>query len=79
MWKRIKKNWSQVRPLIQITAISAAWLTALSRVVDYVHRETDVLAGAILGILVAIGFAYYIGKGYFKINKSEIDFDDIYN
>jgi phosphatidate phosphatase len=38
-----------VKPLIQLAAFSAAFVTALSRISDYHHRGTDVIGGASLG------------------------------
>ena len=54
-------------------------MTCLSRVIDYWHRGSDVLTGAILGASLAIGFAYFIGRGYLRQNKKEVDFDETQN
>ena len=39
-----------VRPLIQLTALTAAWFTGLSRITDNMHHPSDVLCGFVLGI-----------------------------
>lgn len=41
-----------IKPLIQLAAFSAAFVTALSRISDYHHRGTDVIGGAVLGKLL---------------------------
>jgi hypothetical protein len=38
---------------------------------------SDVIAGAVLGGFIAICFAHFIGKGYLRQNKEEVDFDEI--
>ena len=37
---------------------------------------SDVIGGAILGALIAISFAYWIGRDYFSKDKLETDFDE---
>lgn len=60
-----------------MTAISAAWITCLSRIVDYHHRGSDVLGGVVLGVLVALAFTLVFGKilWAFGNRKKEVDFD----
>ena len=43
-----------LKHLIQFILISMAWYTCLSRVMDFKHHPTDVLAGAILGTVIAL-------------------------
>jgi phosphatidate phosphatase len=43
-----------LKHFIQLIFIAAALFTALSRISDYKHHPTDVLAGSILGTAVAI-------------------------
>ena len=38
-----------IKPLIQLAALIAAFVTCLSRISDYHHRGSDVIGGAILG------------------------------
>lgn len=40
-----------IKPLIQLAAFAAAFVTVLSRISDYHHRGTDVLGGSALGLL----------------------------
>ena len=67
----------KVKPLLQVAAISAAWTTCLSRIVDYHHRGTDVLGGAILGAFIAIVFTCYFGRVLWEFNRKnkKSDFD----
>ena len=57
--------------------MSAAWVTCLSRIVDYYHRGSDVIGGAILGALVAIVFSFYFGRVLWEFDrkKKKSDFD----
>lgn len=48
------------RTVIQVALLCLAWYTALSRVSDYKHHWSDVLAGAASGYLVAIVVAWGI-------------------
>ena len=38
-----------LKPLIQMTAFIAAYVTCMSRVSDYHHRGSDVIGGGVLG------------------------------
>ena len=43
-----------LRPFLQFLFIMIAWYTALSRVSDYKHHWSDVLAGTVIGSLTAV-------------------------
>jgi phosphatidate phosphatase len=49
-WKRSKLP----KHLLQFLAVMAAWATALTRVSDYMHHWSDVLAGMAFGTLFGI-------------------------
>lgn len=51
-----RMNWSGsklFRPTIQITALMLTWYTGLSRITDYKHHWSDVLAGFFIGCTAA--------------------------
>jgi len=48
------KRMHYVKSIVQLCAFIAAWHTAMSRVSDFKHHYTDVMAGAAIGISVAI-------------------------
>ena len=50
-----------------IPALALAVLIAFSRMYLYVHYPTDVIAGAILGIAVAVFAKFIVDKAYLKI------------
>ncbi|OAD58445.1 Putative phosphatidate phosphatase [Eufriesea mexicana] len=43
-----------LKHLLQLACLIMAWFTALSRVSDYKHHWSDVLAGATLGTIIAL-------------------------
>lgn len=43
-----------IKSILQLIAFIAAWHTCMSRVSDFKHHYTDVMAGATIGISVAI-------------------------
>ena len=51
-----------IKPLIQLCAFSAAFVTMLSRVSDYHHRGSDVIGGTFLGCIVALFVTFVVGK-----------------
>lgn len=62
------------RTVVQVALLSLAWYTALSRVSDYKHHWSDVLAGSAEGYLVAIVVAWGIAplfnpKGLVKLTE----------
>lgn len=51
-----------IKPIIQLIAFIAAWHTCMSRVSDFKHHYTDVIAGACIGFSVAIFVSLITGK-----------------
>lgn len=51
-----------LRHLLQFLFLSMAWFISLSRVADYWHHWSDVMAGAVMGIIYAILTAFYVGR-----------------
>ncbi|EDV97179.1 putative phosphatidate phosphatase [Drosophila grimshawi] len=50
-----------MRHITQFLLLMAAWYVSLSRVADYWHHWSDVLAGAVLGVVYATITAIYVG------------------
>nr|CAH0101222.1 unnamed protein product [Daphnia galeata] len=60
-----RMNWSGsklFRPTIQITALMLTWYTGLSRITDYKHHWSDVLAGFFIGCTAASLTALYVSS-----------------
>ncbi|XP_059216319.1 putative phosphatidate phosphatase [Stomoxys calcitrans] len=51
-----------LRHLLQFLFLSLAWFISLSRVADYWHHWSDVMAGAIMGVIYATLTAVYVGR-----------------
>uniref|UniRef100_H3DH02 Phospholipid phosphatase 1 n=1 Tax=Tetraodon nigroviridis TaxID=99883 RepID=H3DH02_TETNG len=63
---RLTSEWARLlRPTIQFFLVAAAVYVGLSRVSDYKHHWSDVLAGLLLGALVAV-FTVLCVSGSFK-------------
>ncbi|XP_078319876.1 putative phosphatidate phosphatase isoform X2 [Crassostrea virginica] len=56
---RWRKCWL-VRPVIQILVFIIAYYTSISRISDYMHHWSDVLAGSFLGITVSILVVFFV-------------------
>ncbi|PSN49341.1 putative phosphatidate phosphatase [Blattella germanica] len=65
-----------LRNLVQFVLVSAAWVTSLSRVPDYMHHWSDVLAGMVIGILGAVLTIIFISNLY-KRRRSSRSTDSI--
>ena len=50
----MKKYSSPLKVLIEVAAVTLAFLCSLSRITDYAHHWGDVLSGSILGASVAL-------------------------
>lgn len=48
------KGSKLIKHFLQFAMISLTWFTSLSRISDYKHHWSDVLAGATLGVICAI-------------------------
>ena len=70
-----------MKVLVQLTAFIAAYVTSISRVRDYHHRGSDVIAGAILGTTVAIFLTLVSGRviWLYGRQKALYDFDLVSN
>ncbi|KAK3580944.1 hypothetical protein CHS0354_006969 [Potamilus streckersoni] len=60
-----KKTWL-IRPVLQVGAFIFAYYTALSRISDYMHHWSDVLCGAIIGIIISLLVIFYLSGLYDK-------------
>lgn len=54
------KGSTLLRHFLQFLFIMIAWYTGLSRISDYKHHWSDVLAGSVLGTVVAIIMAIFV-------------------
>ncbi|XP_075161099.1 putative phosphatidate phosphatase [Haematobia irritans] len=59
-------------PLAQCMGILAAWFVTITRILDYKHHWSDVVAGSLLGSSVAMAVAYYV-HGHLKGSKTFLE------
>lgn len=65
LYIQTRMKWRQaviVRPFIQLILFTMAFYTCISRVVDYKHHWSDVLAGAIWGLVVAVLMVFKVSS-----------------
>ncbi|KAI8118444.1 putative phosphatidate phosphatase [Lucilia cuprina] len=62
IWRGGRGIQRVLRHLLQFLFLSMAWFISLSRVADYWHHWSDVLAGAVMGIIYATLTALYVGR-----------------
>jgi len=58
-----------IKTTFQLIAFIAAWHTCMSRVSDFKHHHTDVIAGAAIGLSVAIFITCITGGQIWNFNK----------
>lgn len=57
-----------LKPLFQMTAFIAAYVTCLSRISDYHHRGSDVIGGVVVGVIVAVLVTFGVGRVIWEYN-----------
>ncbi|XP_032669175.1 putative phosphatidate phosphatase isoform X2 [Odontomachus brunneus] len=68
---RIRWEGSKLlKHFLQLICLITAWFTAMSRISDYKHHWSDVLAGSTLGVIMAVLVIYCIANLFAK-EKSE--------
>ncbi|XP_046661534.1 phospholipid phosphatase 3-like isoform X2 [Homalodisca vitripennis] len=75
---RHRLYWRAVRfpnYLLQAGLVFAAWFTSLSRVQNFMHHPTDVLAGAIIGTFWAIVVTRFVIN--MKVDSEQMSKDDL--
>jgi len=62
-----------IKPMLQFGLLLVAWYVSLSRVSDYKHHWSDVLAGGLIGSFVALVVLFYIRMWTKKVEKTPSD------
>ena len=57
-------------PFFQVIAISVATFTAVSRIMDYKHHPTDVLAGTLIGVTSQL-LNFCVNQYHFYVNQTD--------
>ncbi len=58
----VSLRFRSLRPLLQVTALTTAFVTSVSRYIDYNGDGWDITAGIVLGSLIAIAFTIYTSR-----------------
>lgn len=69
IWRGGRGIQRVLRHLLQFLFLSLAWFISLSRVADYWHHWSDVLAGAVMGVIYATLTALYVGR-FWQLNST---------
>ena len=64
-------RFRSLRPLLQVTALIAAFVTSVSSYIDYHADGWDILGGFILGFLIAIGSTMYISRVIWEYERKD--------
>ncbi len=64
-----------IKFMIQVGACLAAFITSMSRVTDFYSRESDVIAGAIIGCSVACLVTLVFGQVLWTFKRKERYYD----
>ncbi|CAF1148537.1 unnamed protein product [Brachionus calyciflorus] len=67
-----------LKSLIQLLALIAAFITCISRVSDYHHRGSDVIGGAVIGLVIGIFVNMVTGRVLweYKIEEKKYELDN---
>jgi phosphatidate phosphatase len=72
------KGSKLLKHFLQLLCLIMAWFTAMSRVSDYKHHWSDVLAGLTLGTIIALVVVNIVYKSLISHPLKEISVDNAY-